>query len=126
AGSNWGAVQERASTDPPLVLVSQTPWVTAAQPWFNIALGVTPSDGPASGLRVDLTFYGRLDDASQLQQSISGTPSTTPLLHDDGVPVEAGIGGLTASACVTVEANDSASPPSSGSGICAANTPTLT
>jgi hypothetical protein len=126
AGAAGAAAQTRAGGGPPLVLVSQTPWVTAAQPWFNIGLGVTPSDGPASGLRVNLTFYGRLDDASQLQQAISGTPSTTPLLHDNGVPVAAGIGGLTASACVTVMANDSASAPASGTGICAANTPSLT
>ena len=29
----------------PLVLVSQTPWVTADQPWFNIALAVSSSRG---------------------------------------------------------------------------------
>jgi Family of unknown function (DUF6049) len=126
AGAAGASVQARAGGGPPLVLVSQTPWVTAAQPWFNIALGVTPSDGPATGLRVNLTFYGRLDDASQLQQAISGTPSTAPLLHDNGVPVAAGVGGLSASACVTVMADDSASPPASGTDVCAANAPTLT
>ena len=66
---------------PPLTLVSQTPWVTPAQPWFNLALGIGASEGSASGLHVSLTFYGRLDDASQLQQSIGGTPRATVLLR---------------------------------------------
>ena len=99
--------------------------MTAAQPWFNLALGVSPSEGAAGSLQVNLTFYGRLDDVSQLQQAISGTPTATPLPAAAGVPVIAGAGGLTASACVTgcpIERR----VPTSGPGVCAAGARTLT
>ena len=120
-----GSEQARAA-GPPLVLTSQTPWVTAAQPWFNLALGVSPAEGSASALSVNLTFYGRLDDLSQLQQATSGTPTATPLLRLTSVPVTASAGGLSASACVTVVPDSSASVPASGPGVCAAGSHTLT
>ena len=125
AAAAGGAQQARAD-GAPLVLDSQTPWVTAAQPWFNLALGVTPAEGAASTLRVNVTFYGRVNDASELQQAISATPTSTPLLRQTGLPVTAGTGGLTAADCVTVLPDSNASPPSTGSGICAAGAPTLT
>ena len=112
---------------PALSLVSQTPWVTAQQPWFNIALGVGAAAGPAGDLHASLTFYGRLDDSSQLEQAIGGTPPTSELLHSIDIPVAAGsTGGLTAAACVTVLPDDSASAPPSGPGACAPGSPTLT
>src|SRR6185437_6326839 len=116
------------SAGPALTLVSQTPWVTAQQPWFNIALGVSASAGAASGLHVSLTFYGRLDDSSELQQSISGTPSTGTLGRVNPVAVTAGgPTGLTASTCVTVLPRSSSSVPTQGSGACpAGNGNTLT
>ncbi len=122
-----GAEQARAGA-PPLVLLSQTPWVTAAQPWFNLALGVSAAEGPASGLRVNVTFYGRVNSGSQLQQATSGTPTGTTLGRVVPIPVTAAAagGGLTASLCVTVLPDSSASPPSSGSGVCAPGAPTLT
>jgi Family of unknown function (DUF6049) len=120
-----GSEQARAG-GPPLVLVSQTPWVTAAQPWFNLALDVSPDEGPTASLQVNLTFYGRLDDVSQLQQAISGAPTATPLLRLPPVPVIADAGGLTASACVTVVPDSSAGVPTSGPGVCAAGSHTLT
>ena len=46
-----GAAEQARGGGAPLVLVSQTPWVSAAQPWFNLALGVSPSEGAASSLR---------------------------------------------------------------------------
>ncbi len=117
----------RVSTDAPaLSLLSQTPWVTATQPWFNVAFGIGPSAGPATGLHVSLTFYGRLDDFSQLQQAIGGTPPTAELLESD-IPVGPGATGLTASTCVTVLPEDGATAPASGPGSCAAgDTTTLT
>ncbi len=120
-----GAVRARAG-GAPLVLVDQTPWVTAAAPWFNLSLGVSTSEGAASGLSVSLTFYGRIDDASDLEQAISGTPSSSPILRMPGVPVTQTASGLSAAACVTVLPNSSATPPSTGAGICAAGTRTLT
>ena len=127
AAAAGGTEQARAG-GPPLVLVSQTPWVTAAQPWFNLALGVSAAEGPASGLKVNLTFYGRVNSGSQLQQAISGTATGTPLGRMPPIPVTAAAagGGLTASFCVTVLPDSGASAPSSGSGVCAAGAPTLT
>jgi hypothetical protein len=109
-----------AGSERPLTLLSQTPWVTPTQPWFNIALGVGSNQGDASTLRVSLTFYGRMVDASQLQQAIAGAPTATTLLRDSDVPVVAGPSGLTASACVTVVPNANASPPASGPSACGA------
>ncbi len=114
-----GGVAQARAAGAPLVLVSQTPWVTADQPWFNIALAVSPAEGAAGDLSVNLTFYGRITDGSDLQQAMSGTPSSSPLKHLTGLPVSAGPNGLTAAACVTVLPNADASPPSSGPGVCA-------
>ncbi len=114
----------QAQSSPPLTLVQQTPWVTPAQPWFNITFGVSPAAGPVSSLHVNLTFYGRLDNTSELQQAENGSPSTGALLHDD-VAVSAIPGGLSATACVTVLPEDSATAPAGGLGMCPAGAPTL-
>ena len=107
----------------PLVLGSQTPWLTADQPWFNLAVGVSPSVGTPSTLSVSVSFYGRLVDTSDLQQAISGTPGGSPLLRETGIPVTAAGGGLSAATCVTVVPNSSASVPATGDGICPAGSP---
>ncbi len=114
-----------SSGAPPLTLVSQTPWVTPAQPSFNIELGVSASAGSAGALHVNLTFYGRLVDGSDLQQAESGTPAGTALGHDNGIAVGAVPGGLTATACVNVLPDDSASAPAGAPQACAAGDPTL-
>jgi Family of unknown function (DUF6049) len=118
-----GAAEQAGSGGPPLVLLTQTPWVSATQPWFNLTLGVSPTAGAASGLHVSMTFFGRFDDASDLQQAMTGTPTGTPLLRVTDVPVTAGAGGLTAGACVTVLPDADATAPSSGPGICTAGVP---
>ncbi len=122
------ATPVRAAGGPALTLVSQTPWITPTQPWFNLALGIGAAAGPASGLHVSLTFYARLDDSSQLQEAVGGSPPTTALLRLSDVPVgEVGATGtLTASACVTVLPDADASPPATGPGACPAGGPTLT
>jgi hypothetical protein len=127
AAAAGGTEQARAG-GPPLVLVSQTPWVTADQPWFNLALDVSSAEEPASGLQVNLTFYGRVTSRSQLQQAISGTPTGTPLRRMPPIPVAAAAagGGLTTSICATVLPDSGASPPSTGQGVCATGAPTLT
>ena len=82
-----GAEQARTA-GAPLVLLSQTPWVSAAQPWFNLEPRRVPvrrrRERPAG--QPDL-LYGRFDDGSDLQQALSGTPSGTPLSRIDDVPV---------------------------------------
>jgi hypothetical protein len=111
----------------PMTLISQTSFVTPAQPWFSLALGVSPSAGAATGLHVSLTFYGRLDDDSQLQQSLNATPQGSVLLRESDVAVTAGAGGaLTAGSCVTVVPNGDATPPTTGAGACTGTSETLT
>ena len=100
--------------------------MTPAQPWFSLALGVSPSVGSAAGLSVNLTFYGRLDDDSQLQESLNATPQGTTLLHETDLPVTSGDGALSATSCVTVVPNGDANPPSSGPGVCPSGSRTLT
>lgn len=120
------AATQTGAGGPALTLLSQSPWVTPNQPWFNISVGVSQAVGAASGLRVNLTFYGRLDDSSQLQQSIGGTPQTGTLGHVSGLAVGAGgPTGLTASTCVTVVPQSSTGAPTSGPGACPAGAPTL-
>ena len=121
-----GGTEQARAGGPAMVLTSQTPWVTAAQPWFNLALGVSAAEGPASGLRVNLTFYGRVTSGSQLQQAISVTPTGTPLGRMPPIPVTAAAAGGAASFCVTVVPDSGASPPASGQGVCAPGAPTLT
>ncbi len=127
AGAGASGAATRPATDgTPLALASQTPWVTPDAPWFDVTFAVGAAEAPASSLHVSLTFYSRLDDSSQLQQAIAGTPPTTALLRLSDVPVSAGAGGLTASTCVTVLPDAGASAPVAGTGACAAGSPTLT
>ncbi len=126
AAAQGHSVVPASSGGPALTLLSQSPWVSPQQPWFNLAVGVNPAEGSAGDLHVDLTFYGRLDDSSQLQQSIGGTPPTGTLAHDNLVTVAAGgPTGLTASVCVTVLPQSSASTPATGAGACPAGAPIL-
>ncbi len=124
SGSTAGAAGAAVAA-PPLTLTSQTPWVTAAAPWFNLTLGVSGALGPASGLRVSMTFYGRIDDASQLQQAVNGTPGTAALLRLPAIPVSQTGANLGTSACVTVIPEAGASTPTSGEGVCAGGSPVL-
>ncbi len=120
-----GAAEQARGGGAPLVLLSQTPWLTADLPWFNLSVGVSPGVGAASSLSVNLSFYGRIVDGSDLQQAISGTPSGNPQLRETGLPVSEGASGLGASTCVTVVPSSSASVPATGDGICAAGSHTL-
>jgi hypothetical protein len=125
-GHSGGAPAAHARADaaasaaaPPLTLVSQTTSVTPTQPWFNVSLAIGAAEGSASALHVSMTFYSRLDNSSQLQQAISGTPDSTVLHRDPDIAVTAANGGLSASACVTVQRDESDTPPSSGADACA-------
>ena len=117
----------RAKTDtPPLTLVSQTNWVTPDQPWFNVSVGISASEGAAAGLRVSVTYYARLDSASQLQQAVDGTPGGSVLGRQPDAPVTSGGQGpgqgSTATSCVTVLRDQRDTPPTSGTGMCAPGT----
>ena len=121
-----GAAEQAQAGGAPLVLDSQTPWVTADQPWFNLTVGVSPSEGAASNLSVSVSFYDRLVDGSDLQQAISGTPSGSPLMRETGLPVSEGASGPAASTCVTTVPSASASVPATGEGICPAGSNSFT
>jgi len=115
-----------AATPVPLLsLASQTPWVTATSPWFNLTLGLSSAAGPPDGFHVSLTYYGRIDDASQLEQAIGGMPTTGALLRLPDVTVSDTSAGLVAAACVTVVPEAGASTPAAGNGICAPGSPVL-
>ncbi len=114
-----------ASSTTPLALASQTPWVTAAQPWFNLGVGVGEPVSEASSLHVNLTFYNRIDDASQFQQALSSTPQKGVLGRMSDIGTADVDGRLAASACVTVMPDADATPPASGPGACAVGGTTL-
>jgi hypothetical protein len=131
-----GAASAAAASSAPLTLLSQTPWVTATAPWFNLSLGVGASAGAAEGLHVSITFYSRMENSSQLQEAINGTPSGSVLLRDDVpvvpaapvTPVTPGVPAapaMTAAVCVTVLPDESASPPATGAGACGPGSDTL-
>ncbi len=131
------AVRAQSASTALLTLDSQTPWVTPADPWFTLSLGVSAAAGESTRLHLSLSFYSRLSDPSQIQQAIGGTPSTTALLHLPDVPVVptgtgasvAGAGSgpaLSAVTCVTVVPSSGTTPPSSGANVCTAGSPTLT
>ncbi len=116
-----------AGRGPQLSLVSQTPWVTPAQPWFNLALSVGARGVPIGQLHVSMTIYSRIDNFSQFQQSVGATPQKGVLLRVSDVPVGSTSGGRAASVCLTVLPDTSASAPAPAPapGACAAGGPTL-
>ena len=122
AGATSTAIPDAAGSAAPLTLVSQTTFVSPASPWFTLDLGVGASEGPTSDLRVNLTFYGRLDAASQFQQALSSGPESGVIGRVDDIPVES----ATAAACVNVVPDSDIAPTTSGTGACPAGSPTLT
>jgi hypothetical protein len=118
AGQQTATTTSSGAT-PALTLTSQTPWVTATDPWFNLGLGVGEPVAEATSLHVSLTFYSRIVDASQLQQALGSTPQKSVLGRISDVGVQAVDGHLTASACVTALPEADVTPPVSGPGACA-------
>ncbi len=106
-------------------MVSQTPWVTPTQPWFNLALAVGSVAGPTDALHVSLIFYSRVIDRSQFEQAAGAFPQKSILTHVPDVTVAPTAAGGVATACVTVLPDDSATAPASGAGACPAGSPTV-
>ncbi len=110
---------------PPLLLAGQTSWVTPTTPWFDLNITVGDASVPLRDLHVTMTFYSRIESASQLQQDTSSTP------HDElthvTVPVVQTSSGRTADGCLTVLPDESATPPTAPGaiGACAPGGPTL-
>lgn len=109
---------------PLLTLLAQTNSVTPTQPWFNVSVGVSPSAGSPGDLRVSITYYSRLDSASQLQQAIDGSPGGSVLGRQPDVAVTGASQGQasTAASCVTVLRDARDTPPTTGIGMCAPGT----
>ncbi len=124
AGASVAAVQAGAGATP-LSLASQTSWVSPAAPWFTLSLAVGDDGVPVGDLHVGLTFYSRVGDASQFDQAVGAVPQKTALLRVPDVPVSGTGVERAATACVTVLPDSSASPPATGTGACAAGSPTL-
>ncbi len=122
-----GAAARASSAAAPLTMESQTPWVQATAPWFSLTLAVGERSIPVGQLRVSLTFYGRIGDASELQQAITGTPQDNVLQHFTDVPVTNSAGGRTATTCVTVIPDSTVVPPAPtpASGGCIVGGPTV-
>jgi len=125
--SHEATTARQNSPAPVLALSAQTPWVTPAAPWFSLSVGVARRAGPVGALHVALTFYGRIEDESELVQSTNATPDEGTIGHSD-TAVTATPSGDLAAACVTVlpDANASAPTPGPGtSGVCPAGAPTV-
>ncbi len=122
-----GASVRQSTVGPALTLVSQSPWVTPQQPWFNLSLGVGDLTVPTGQLHVNVTFYSRLDDESQFAQAAGGVPQKSVLLRVPGVPVsQTTSAGRVADVCVTVARDSDDTPPTAGTGVCLAGSDTLT
>jgi hypothetical protein len=119
-----GASVRAGAGGAPLTLVSQTPWVTPTAPWFDLSLAVGDAAVPAADLHVSLTFYSRIDDASQFDQALGAVPQKAVLGRVPDVAVTENAQGRAAVACVTVLPDSSASAPA-GSGACSQPSATL-
>src|SRR5580698_600867 len=69
------------SSGPSLTLRAQTPWVTPASPWFSLTVGAGPGTGAVNDLHVDVTFYDRINDETELNQAINAVPDQGVLGH---------------------------------------------
>ena len=116
------AVAAAAAAGPALTLGSETPWLTPDAPWFDLSFGVGEAAVPIDDLHVELTFYGRIDDASQLEQDLSSVPPGRDELMHVSVPVTASAAGRTAATCVTVlrDASETPPPTTGAAGTCSA------
>ena len=107
---------------PDLTLSAQTPWVTPTAPWFTLAFNVGAIDVPVGELRVQVTFYGRINNVSQLQQDTGSAPDRGVLTRVS-VPVTSSGTTRAATACVTVLPNSSATAPTPSPGTTGACAP---
>jgi hypothetical protein len=89
--------------------------VQGTAPWFGLTVGVGEPGIPAGQLRVSVTFFDRISDASELQEDLNGTPQSTALERPFNVPVTTSAdGSRVAKTCVTVIPDSSVTPPAPG------------
>jgi Family of unknown function (DUF6049) len=110
-------------------IAGQTPWVTPTDPWYTLDLGVGSNTGPLSALRVEVTFYNRIDTETQFNQSLNAVPDEGVNQSFDDVPVMSTPDGRLAAECVTVLPDEDASAPAPAAGtqgVCPPGAPTVT
>jgi hypothetical protein len=116
------------SSGPALTLISQTPWVGPTAPWFSLSVKAGSRSGPVADLHVELTFYNRISDDSELSQDTGSLPENGQINHFTWT-LTTSAGRASASTCTTVLPEESASPPATAptdTVACPANSPTLT
>ncbi|HEY1829679.1 MAG TPA: DUF6049 family protein [Acidimicrobiales bacterium] len=125
-GGSAGAAGAPLKPVAPLTLQAQTPWVQASAPWFNVTLGIGEPSIPAKQLHINLIFYDRISSLSQFEQFTGATPDNRVRSTVTDVAVTTTSGGRSASSCVTVLPNTSATAPTTTTGstnACPANAP---
>ena len=105
-----GSVPGTSPATPVLTLSAQTPWVTPAAPWFSLTAGVGTAAGASGDLHVQLTFYSRINDATELAQATNAAPTSTVLYHLNA-PVTVTATGSVATTCTTVLPDAAAEAP---------------
>lgn len=106
-----------SAADPALALASQTPWVTPAQPTFDLHLQVAGGSRPLAQLGLTVEVYPCLSSISGFDQSVSGAgpeggpmTTTTQPVPLAGLPTVAP-GIVDLSMPVTVEGSPAAGAP---------------
>jgi Family of unknown function (DUF6049) len=116
------------ATGPILSLAAQTAWVNPAAPWFALTAKVGNRAGPIGDLHVEVTFYNRIDNPTEMTQAIDAVPDKGVINHFN-FPLTATTSGRVAATCVTVLRDESDSAPTTAppnTVACPATSPTLT
>ncbi len=122
-GGSAGAPPSTAA----LTLRGQTPWATPASPWFWLTAGVGTTAGAIEDLHVQLTFYNRINDATELGQATNAVPNKSVLLRSTAAVTVSATGSIAAT-CTTVLPDKAARAPTTvptGSVPCPAGGPTV-
>jgi hypothetical protein len=84
--------------------------VSPAAPWFSLSVAAGNTTGPIAALHVELTFYNRIDDATEMTQATYAVPNKGVITHFNE-PLTAGTDGGVASTCTTILRNAGDTPP---------------
>jgi hypothetical protein len=99
-----------ATAGPALSLAAQTAWVSPAAPWFALTAAASSGTGAIGDLHVELTFYDRINNETELGQAINAVPNKRVVAHFN-FPLTATPDGNVAATCVTVLPEASITPP---------------
>jgi hypothetical protein len=116
-----------ATAGPALSLAAQTAWVNPDAPWFALTAAVGSRTGSIGDLHVELTFYNRIDNPTEMTQATDAVPDKGVINHFN-FPLTATSSGRVAATCATVVRNESETPPTTAppnTVACPAGSPTL-